>query len=72
MSLPCQASVMPSRWTAVTCNDAPQITNYNCRINAGQPMLIILRARPGQDHAGRGQAPWNETRVNPATRPGAG
>ena len=31
MSLPCQASVMPSRGTAVTCNDAPQITNYNCR-----------------------------------------
>jgi len=34
MSLPCQASVMPSRGTAVTCNDAPQITNYNCRITA--------------------------------------
>jgi len=31
MSLPCQASVMPSRGQTVTCNDAPQITNYNCR-----------------------------------------
>ena len=35
MSLPCQASVMPSRGTALTCNDAPQITNYNCRKGAG-------------------------------------
>ncbi len=26
-----RSSVMPSRGTAVTCNDAPQITNYNCR-----------------------------------------